>query len=202
MMISRSLSGAVAALVLASGAAFAQGAAPAATPQRPAGPPDIKMVGDWAVRCFQVQSVAPCDMYQEMQDQRTQQRVLSVSVAFVPSLNRHGIQIAVPLETSIAKGVVIQTSSYKSPVLKYSRCDRSGCFVEMPVDNAAIASLAKSSKEAKVIVVADSTGKPVELRFSLDGFAAAQSQMAEQARAKATKPAAAPAAPVPAAPAP
>ncbi|HEU0162185.1 MAG TPA: invasion associated locus B family protein [Rhizomicrobium sp.] len=199
MMISRSLSGAIAALVLASGAAFAQ-EAPAAAPQRAAGPPDIKMVGDWAVRCFQVQSVAPCDMYQEMQDQRTQQRVLSVSIAFVPSLNRHGIQIAVPLETSIAKGVVIQTSSYKSPVLKYSRCDRSGCFVEMPVDNDAIASLAKSSKEAKVIVVADSTNKPVELRFSLNGFAGAQSQMAEQARAKATKPAAAPAAP--AAPAP
>lgn len=191
-------------VMVASGAALAQApaAAPAAAaPQAPAAPPEVKTIGDWMVRCFPINSPSPCDMFQELDAQQTHQRVLSISVAFIPSLDRHAIQIAVPLEVSIPKGLVIQTDSFTSKTLPFRRCDRMGCYVEMPIDNGAIANLSKSGPNGKVKIVADS-GKAFDLKFSLKGFSAAHDSMAEQARAKAKAAPAAPAAAAPAAPAP
>lgn len=199
MTFSHSLIGAALGVLLASGAALAQdAAAPAAAP--PQGRPEVKAIGDWVVRCFPIASPSPCDVYQELNDQRTQQRVLSFSIAYVPSLDRHGIQISVPLEVSIPRGLVIETDSFKSQPMKYRMCDRTGCFVQMPIENAAINSIAKSGPDAKVRIFADS-GKAYELKFSLKGFAAARDSMVEQSRAKAKNVPVQPAAAAPAAPA-
>ncbi|MDB5741074.1 MAG: invasion associated locus family protein, partial [Alphaproteobacteria bacterium] len=182
------LTGAAGGVLLACAAAFAQDAAPAPAAPAGVGRPEVKTVGDWMVRCFPVASPGPCDIYQELDDQRTRQRVLSFSIAYIPSLNRHGIQITVPLEVSIQKGLTIITDSYTSPVMKFRYCDRTGCFVQMPMDNAAIESISKSGPDAKVRIFADN-GKAYDLRFSLKGFAAAHDSMAEQARAKGKSPA-------------
>ena len=193
MTFSHSLIGAALGVLLASGTALAQdAAAPAAAP--PQGRPEVKAVGDWVVRCFPIASPSPCDIYQELNDQRTEQRVLSFSIAYVPSLDRHGIQITVPLEVSIPRGLVIETDSFKSEAMKYRMCDRTGCFVQMPIENAAINSIAKSGPDAKVRIFADS-GKSYELKFSLKGFSAAHDSMVEQARAKAKNVPVQPAAP-------
>lgn len=173
--------GAVAGILLASGAALAQQpAAPDGAPGRP----EVKTVGDWFVRCYPVQSPSPCDVFQELDNKDTRQRVLSISIAYVPSLDRHAIQVTVPLEVSIPKGLTIQTDSYTSPVLKYRMCTREGCFVQMAVDNAMIEALTKAGPAGKVNIVADS-GKTYGLNFSLKGFAAAHDDMANQNRAKA-----------------
>jgi len=172
--------GAMAGVLLACTTAMAQQPAADAVPPRP----ESKTVGDWLVRCFPIQSASPCDIFQELDNQRTHQRVLSLSFAYVPSLDRHHVQITVPLEVSIPKGLTIQTDSYTSPVLKYRRCDRNGCYVEMAVDNSLIAALARSSGDAKVNIVSDS-GKSYGLTFFLKGFAAAHDSMVEQAKAKA-----------------
>jgi len=191
MKISSTLLGAGAALaVLACGPALAQEAAP--TPAAAAQRPEIKAIGDWSVRCFPVQSPSPCDMYEELDDKNSHQRVLSVSVAYVPSADRHAIQIVVPLGVSIPKGLVIQTDNFTSPQLHYRRCDRSGCYVEMMLPNDSLNSLSHSGPEAKIKIVADS-GKPFDLRFSLNGFTAARDAMAELAKQKAKAPAPAPA---------
>lgn len=198
MTFSHTLIGAAMGLVLASGAALAQdAAAPAAAAPAPQGRPDVKAVGDWVVRCFPITSPSPCDIYQELNDQRSKQRVLSFSIAYVPSLDRHGIQISVPLEVSIPRGLVLEASSFKSAPMKYRYCDSNGCFVQMPIENSAIASIAKSAPDAKVRIFADS-GKAYELKFSLKGFAAALDSMVEQARAKAKS---VPVTPAPATPA-
>jgi invasion protein IalB len=199
-MISHSLIGATLGLMLASGAALAQDAAAPAAPA-PQGRPEVKPFDDWVVRCFPIASPSPCDIYQELNDQRTQQRVLSFSIAYVPSLDRHGIQITVPLEVSIPRGLVIETDSFKSQPMKYRMCDRTGCFVQMPIENGAINSIAKSGPDAKVRIFADS-GKSYELKFSLKGFSAAHDSMVEQARAKAKNVPVQPATAAPAAPAP
>ena len=192
MKLSRVLIGALAACVLG-GAAFAQApAAPAAPPK-----PEVKTVEDWTVRCYPVQSISPCDMYQEQGNPQTNQRVLSISIAFAPSANRHLMVINVPLEVAIPKGAVIQTDTYTSPMLKYRMCTRDGCFVQVPVENALVESLARSSGKGKINVEADG-GRKLALPFSLKGFSAAHDDMVSQARAKAVnKPAetAAPAAP-------
>ena len=198
MKLSHSILGAGFGLALASGVAMAQAAAPAAAPAA-ANPkaPEVKTIGDWVVRCFPIQSPSPCDIYQELDDQRARQRVLSFSIAYVPSLNRHGLQITVPLEVSIPRGLIIQTDSFTSPALKYRYCDRTGCFVQMPIDNATIEAMGKSGEAAKVRVFADN-GKAYDIKFSLKGFAAAHDHLVDQAKAKAKpvqQPAAAPAAP-------
>jgi invasion protein IalB len=171
------LGGILAGILFASGAAFAQQAPETA-------PPEVKTVQDWFVRCFPVASPNPCDIFQELDSQTTKQRVLLLSMAYVPSLDRHLLQIIVPLDISIPKGVTIKTDSYSSPVLKYRRCDRNGCYVETAADNAMIEALTKSGPAAKVNIVADN-GKAYGLNFSLKGFAEAHDEMVTKARAKA-----------------
>jgi invasion protein IalB len=188
------LAGIFAGLVLAAGSVSAQ-PAPDAAPGRP----ETKTVGDWMVRCFPVNNPNPCDVFQELDDQRTRQRVLSVSLAYVPSMDRHLLQITVPLDIAIQKGVTIQTDSYTSPVLKYRMCSRDGCFVQTAPDNAMIQGLTRSGPDAKVNIVADS-GKAYGIKISLKGFSAAHDEMVSQARAKAKPAKTGDTAPPPAAP--
>lgn len=193
-LISRSLVAGLALAVSGSGA-FAQGAqAPAQMPR-----PEVKQVEDWQVRCYPVQSISPCDIFQEQGQKDTGQRVLSISIAFVPSMNRHIIQVTVPLDVAIPKGITMQSDTYTSPVLKYRMCTREGCFVQTAIDNALVEALARSSGTGKINVEADG-GKKVALTFSLKGFAAAHDDMAAQAKAKAKAPEAGAAAPAPATP--
>jgi len=174
------LVGAALGVLFLSGAAGAQQAAPSAAPVKP----DVKTVEDWIVRCFPIESPSPCDMFQEQDARDTRQRVLSISIAYVPSLDRHALQVSVPLDISIPKGLTLKSDSYTSPVLKYRRCDRNGCYVEQAVDNAVVEGLAKSQTGGKINIVADN-GKAFALDFSLKGFAAAHDDMVSQARAKA-----------------
>lgn len=175
---------------LVSGAALAQ--APAA-PAAPPPPPEVKNIGDWLVRCYPAQTQSPCDMYQQQNDAKSNQRVLAVSLAYIPHLDKHAIQISVPLGVSIQRGVVLQAGSYTSPLMPYRRCDRGGCYVEMLLDNSVVDQLNHAGDNALLKVTADD-GKNYQLKLSLNGFTAAHDSMTEQAKAKA-KPDAAAAAP-------
>jgi invasion protein IalB len=170
------LTGVIAGLILGCTAAVAQ-EAPAAP-----GRPDVKTVGDWQVRCFPVNNPNPCDVFQERAS--GQQRVLTFSLAFVPSMDRHIMQITLPLDVAIQKGVKIQADAYTSPMLKYRMCNREGCFVQMAPDNALVEALAKATTDAKINIVADN-GKSFAIPLSLKGFSAAHDDMVTQARAKA-----------------
>ncbi|HKX64377.1 MAG TPA: invasion associated locus B family protein [Rhizomicrobium sp.] len=171
---------ACAGLLLSCGAAVAQ-QSDAAEPGRP----EIKPVGDWFVRCFPLQSPSPCDMFQELDNPATKQRVLSISLAYVPGIDRHAIQIRVPLEIAIQKGVTIKTDSFTSPLLKYRRCDRNGCYVETPVDNNFVEAIGRSGGEKGKVHIAADTGKVYALDFYLKGFSAAHDDMVTKVRAKA-----------------
>jgi len=175
------LAGLGASLALACGAARAQ---QAEAPAAPAAPPEVKTVGDWEVRCFAVKNGHPCDMFQQMANKETQQRILSISLAYDPSLDKHLLQITVPLDVSIQKGVTVQSDNYTSPVFKYRMCTREGCFVQLIPENSFFEGLAKSGADGKINIVGDN-GKAYGLQFSLKGFTAAHDDMVVQARAKA-----------------
>ena len=71
-------------VTLGAGAAMAQASAqPAAT-----APTDVSGIGDWTVRCFPVASPSPCEMYEQANDKNTNERILGVSIAFIPSANK------------------------------------------------------------------------------------------------------------------
>jgi invasion protein IalB len=132
-------------------------------------------------------------MYQQQNDAKSQQRVLAVSIAYIPHLDKHAIQISVPLGVSIARGVMLQAGSYSTPMMPYRRCDRAGCYVEMLLDNSTIDQLNHAGDNALIKVTADD-GKNYQLKLSMNGFTAAHDSMSEQAKAKA-KPEAGAAAP-------
>jgi invasion protein IalB len=192
MKISSLLSGLMLTALLAASAA-AQAPAPAGTPPAPV-QPEIKTIGDWAVRCYPVQSQSPCDMFQQQNEKDSQQRILALSLAYIPHLDRHAIQIVVPLGIAIPKGIILHTASFTSQPLAYRRCDRGGCYVETLVDNSVIDQMGRGGDSAMVKITADD-GKSYDLKVSLNGFSAAHDSMAEQARQKAKAPPAQPATP-------
>jgi len=194
MKFSRLLTGLALGCVLLPCAAMAQTAQPAAQPGGPGAVTDSKAIGSWTVRCFSVTTGSPCDMYEELQDKNTHQRVLGVSLAYVPKDDKHVVDIAVPLGVSIGAGAVIKTDSFTSPKLAFRRCDQQGCYVEGVMPNDMVASIAKSGPDASVNIVADD-GKAYAIKISLDGFAAAHDSMASLAKEKAKDPDAPPAAP-------
>ncbi|MBV9540007.1 MAG: invasion associated locus B family protein [Alphaproteobacteria bacterium] len=177
---------------------------------QPLQPSETKNFGDWQVRCYPIKSPSPCDMYELLANKQTQQRIMSVSIAFMPNGNKHVIQIGVPLGVAIQKGLTIESDTYTSPQLHYRRCDRGGCYVEMLLPDDALSGLSSATSPARVKVFAE--GKPFEIPFSLNGFNDAHGAMQDLARKKtqtasaATPPAAgdntAPAATTPPAPAP
>ncbi len=168
-----------AALVLGllTGAAAAQQAAP-----------ESKRIGDFAVRCFPVKSVAPCDVFEEQVNRDNGQRVVSFSLAYMPSGNRYILQLTVPLGISIEKGVVVAAGSYASPALPYRRCDASACYVEAALPKDMVDNFARLGGKAEIRVVPDGADKAVGLPFSFDGFSAAHDEMVASNKAKATAP--------------
>ena len=186
--IRASIAGAVALGLLALGAASAQSQPPAGGAAGAVHPSESKPFGDWTVRCFPVNTPSPCDMFELLANKATQQRVLSVSIAYLPTGDKHVIQIAVPLGVLIQKGLVLASDTYTSPVLHYRRCDRGGCYVEMLIDNDTINSLSTATGPAKIRIVVEG-GRAFEIPFSLNGFADAHGAMADLARKKTAKPA-------------
>ena len=203
------LAGALAFGLFASSGAIAAPAAPASAPApgTPIQPSETKTFGDWMVRCYPVASPSPCDMYELLANKQNNQRVMSLSIAYLPSGDKHVIQVAVPLGVLIPKGLVIESDTFTSPLLHYRRCDRGGCYVEMVFDNGAVNALATATGPGKVKVVAEG-GKVFEIPFSLKGYVDAHGAMVDLARKKTSgkpadapapaAPAAAPAAPAPA----
>ena len=155
--------------------------ATSAATQAPMGANETKNVGDWLVRCFPVKSPSPCDMFELLADKKTGQRVLSLSIAYIPSQDRDAIQIALPLGVALSRGVIMSADTFATQQMRYRRCDRMGCYVEGLVDNATIDNLARSQSGAKVKFTAYG-GQTYDLPFSLKGFSEARDTMVGLAR--------------------
>ncbi|MEI9886222.1 MAG: invasion associated locus B family protein [Rhizomicrobium sp.] len=175
--IFKSLAGAL-ALSLLAGGAFAQTA-----PAAPVTPSETKTFGDWTVRCFPVTTQSPCDMFELLANKTSGQRVMSISIAYMPTGDKHIIQIAVPLGIAIQKGLVLSAEGYTSPALRYRRCDRGGCYVEMLLEPPVLGALSGGGTSATIRIVAEG-GKSFDIPFSLKGFADAHGAMQDLARKK------------------
>ncbi|MEJ0028083.1 MAG: invasion associated locus B family protein [Rhizomicrobium sp.] len=182
MSFRSTLIGALALSLLSIGTAQAQ-TAPTGGAAGPVQPSETKQFSDWMVRCYPVKSPSPCDMFELLANKQNQQRILSISIAYVPSSDKHVIQIAVPLGVLIQKGLVLSSDAYTSPMLHYRRCDRGGCYVEMLLQPEAVSALASGAGAGKIIVYADA-GKAFEIPFSLKGFNEAHGAMQDLARKK------------------
>lgn len=195
-----------AATLLNSAAAFAASAPAAAqAPQPipaaagpvapvPAAPSETESVGDWVVRCFPVKGPAPCDMLQvSVAKDNEQQRILSVSFAYVPDRDGYGMQIIVPLGVTVQKHLAIGEGTGPLSALHFTRCEPDGCYVEALVDNTTMDGFGTMGEQALVAVTPYGKDAPVKMALSLKGFSDALAKMKTLARQKAV------AAPAPAA---
>lgn len=141
-------------------------------------------VGDWVVRCVltSVKSPAPCEVLQSTVNKDNQQRISSMSIAYVPSRETYAMQIVVPTGVALAKGLTLAPSLN---AVKFTRCERDGCYVEMLIDNAAITSLAGAGKGATIGVVGYGRANEIKLPVSLTGFPEAMDRMKTFARERA-----------------
>ena len=185
-MVALSLFGAGAAA-----AAAAQPAANAAAPAQQLAGANLAVNeahGDWSVRCFQIQSIAPCDILQLANNQDTNQRVLLVSIAFIPSRNSYFMQVIVPLGVALARGITLAAGENTLTGVKYSRCERDGCYVEVALPEPTVASLSSMTENTTITIIPYGQGDPITLPLSVNGFSEAIGRMQAQARQRATNP--------------
>ena len=165
---------------LAVGAALLASVA-AASAQAPA---DEKLIGDWRVSCNGQAAQAPCQMLQIVANKTTGAQVMVVSVVYLPANDVHLMQIFLPLGASLPRGVELKGDCFNSPKLPFSRCEQGGCVVVLPLNKEGIQNLSKAGESTQVVFAFDG-GKDVNVHMSLKGFADADENMAEQAKAKA-----------------
>ena len=178
-----------AVMLSAAAPATAPAAPPPAATAAPAGADgtpattDVRTIQDWSVRCFTVQSPAPCDIYQTAIQNETQKRVLGLSIAYSPREDSYVAQIVVPFGVALKSGVVLEAGTYSVPNLQYRRCSAVGCHIEGKLDNAVIQGLSTAGETGKIKVVSYG-GQEIELPMSLKGFNEALAAMRTLARDK------------------
>jgi invasion protein IalB len=165
-------------------AASAQAAAPE--------PTEVKVVGDWHVRCYQVSTPMPCSMQEILSQKGTDQAILIITIAYNTQHKASVAQIGVPLGVSLAKGLTILADDYTAPVLRFHRCSRNFCFVESLLPDEIVSALSHSTT-GKIRITMDNDGKSYNVPFSLKGFSEAHDALIQFSGQKAGK--AAPASP-------
>ncbi len=181
---------AVAGLALAGFATAAFAQADGQQPRKPMTPTTMKTFSGWDVRCYPVQTPAPCDMWEAIAFKKGGQLAVSVSIVYVPSRDEHLLQFVVPLGIDIAKGAKVVTDTYTSETWHFHHCDRIGCYIIVPQGNPVIDALKTQSKMK--VQVAQFHGKTIGLDVPLKGFAEAHESLVELAKQKASNKAPAP----------
>ena len=196
----------VAVPVSSAGAAKAAAAAPAAepanlaapvgadgqqpiagTPGGPGAPTDTETVGDWVVRCFPVKGPAPCDMLQvSVAKDNQQQRILSLSFAYVPDRDGYGMQVIVPLGIAVQKGLSVGPATGPMGKLHYTRCENDGCYAEALVGGDTMTSLAAQGAKTSVSITPYGKDDTQAIVVSLNGFNDALAKLKVLAKQKAT----------------
>lgn len=171
----------------------AQGAGDAGSPgANPANPAAQQFsvntpVGDWAVRCAQttLKSPAPCDVIQLTVNQDSKQRIMSFSLAYVPSRDTYALQVIVPTGVALQRGITVALGEQALNGVKFTRCERDGCYVEALVDSSTVTALSGSGASTNVTVIGYGQTNEVNLPVSLNGFTDAMNRMRTLARERA-----------------
>jgi invasion protein IalB len=144
-------------------------------------------VGDWAVRCAltTVKSPAPCDVIQLTVNQDTKQRIMSFSLAYVPSRDAYAMQVIVPTGVALSRGMSLAAGERALNGVRFNRCERDGCYVEMLVDAPTVAALSAAGKSTTVTVIGYGQFNEYKLPVSLTGFPEALDRMKGLSRERA-----------------
>lgn len=156
-------------------------AAALSEPATPAAPAvSTKSFQDWLVRCPTAPQPLPCDTVQLLLEPKSKQRVLSLSIAYDAAKARNVVRIVLPLGIWLPNGVTIVAGGTKLEKVAIRRCEQFGCVVEGLLD-AKLEAAMRNGGDAKIVVF-DQAQKPLDLKFSLAGFAEAQDHMTSETK--------------------
>ena len=144
---------------------------------------------DWSVRCFVVESQAPCDILQIGTNAETQQRVSLVSIAYLPATQSYAAQIIVPLGVALTRGLFLEAGEGSLVGVKFNRCERDGCYVEIALPQGTVDAIRLLTEDTTIRVFSYGPGDVLELPFSVNGFSEAIEHMMTEAAARAVEPA-------------
>jgi invasion protein IalB len=185
----------IGALLAASTAVQAQDqTAPAPQAADPAVDENIALsenFGDWIVRCFKAKSPVPCSALQVAANQDTKQRVMLMSIAYVTARDAYGLQIVVPLGVAFLKGATLNAGDQTLSGMKYTRCERDGCYIEGVVPTDTLTALSAMDKTT-LDIFGYNNAETSKLPISLNGFSDALARMKTLARERAVNPPAQP----------
>jgi len=95
------------------------------------------------------------------------------------------MQVIVPTGVSLAKGMSLAAGQRALNGVKFNRCERDGCYVEMLVDAPTVNALSAAGKSTNVTVIGYGAGNEFKLPVSLNGFPEALERMKGLARDRA-----------------
>lgn len=199
-MLTRTISAALAAVLLVSTPVWAQETAEqpadqAAAPAAPEAPADLNMggveadepaepqvgdpyiretFGDWALRCIKTEEAQdPCQLYQLLLNAEGD---AMAEISMFPLADggqaKAGATVIVPLETLLTENLKISVDGANARVYPFSFCNHGGCVARIGFTEADIAKFKAGNVAKMTMVPAAAPDQTVELEISLTGFTA------------------------------
>jgi invasion protein IalB len=185
MLMQSRLVALAAALLLSTGAAYAQqGAKKSAAPPAPAAQPApaptqphaegaTAQQPGWIARCSSVSRDAPleCAMEQNAVLAKTGQTVVLINIRIAPDTRTPVALLQLPLGLNIPVGAKLQVDEGKTVDLQIQTCENRGCYASTPIAPDLLAAL-KSGKQLKVSFQ-NMAKEAIAIPMPLNDFAAA-----------------------------
>lgn len=193
-MLTRSISAALAAVMLVATPVWAQDSAEQPAAEAPQAPADLNMGGvegetgepkvgdpyiretfdDWALRCVKTEEEQdPCQLYQLLLDgDGNAMAEISMFPLADSGQAKAGATVIVPLETLLTENLKISVDGNNARVYPFSFCNHGGCVARIGFTEADITNFKAGNVAKLVMVPAAAPDQKVELDISLKGFTA------------------------------
>lgn len=137
-----------------------------------------KSFADWVLQCQEIENGLPCQIRHRIVDGSSNTQVLAFSIVYSPDNKAHGLQLVVPLDFLLERGLSLVIDAYRVDDIPVSYCETSGCIVEARLDEVAVEAF-KSGETSHVHMTARD-GRRIGLPFSLKGFTAAEKALRKE----------------------
>jgi invasion protein IalB len=122
---------------------------------------------DWRTACPPAaQKTAPCEMIEDIQDDKTHGTV--ARVAITRDAGKQMIGFTMPFGVALEPGVGLRIGKNPVKVIQYRTCNQIGCIAVTELDDKLATSL-KSATDAQLLF-AGLDGKPVGVPISMKGY--------------------------------
>jgi invasion protein IalB len=128
----------------------------------------VSVYDDWRLTCLK--SIPPsgvCSLAQDVVDSNSRAKIAHLEMGSAPE--GMTLVVTMPFGVALQAGLGLSLDSSAPVIHPYETCNRVGCIVDIPLDDALIGAL-KQAKQAQLVFVSASNDKTNEMPISLRGF--------------------------------